>query len=128
MILIIERSAEVLERLVQLVSEIDDPKTILKAASFEEAELLLENIQPKIVLMDSCLPEQKSINLLKKIKTENTTAKVIILSNAPDARYERHYLNMGADVFLDKYHDYEKIPGLINKIYCTKEFPVRDPR
>ena len=124
MILIIERSAEVLKRLVQLISETDDHKTIFKATSFEEAELLLEDIQPRIVLLDSCLPEQRSIDLLKKIKTENTSAKIIIMSNAPDARYERHYLSMGADVFLDKYHDYEKLPGLINNIYCNKELTV----
>jgi len=124
MILIIERSAEVLDRLVQLVSEIEHPKTIFKATGFEEAELLLEDIQPKIVLLDSCLPEQKSIDLLKRIKKINAATKVIILSNNPDVRYEKHYLSMGADVFLDKYHDYEKIPVVINNIYCSKELPA----
>lgn len=126
MILIIERSVEVLDRLVQIVSETEHPKTISKAASYEEALLLLEDVQPKIVLLDSCLPDQKSIDLLKKIKNGGGTTKVIILSNNPDTRYERHYLNMGADVFLDKYHDYEKLPSLINNIYCNKELPVND--
>jgi len=126
MILIIERSTEVLDRLIQIVSEIEHPKTIFKATGFEEALLLLEDIKPKIVLLDSCLPEHKSIDLLKKIKTGNTTAKVIVLSNNPDARYERHYLSIGADVFLDKYHDYEKLPELITNIYCDNELPVND--
>lgn len=126
MILIIERSTEVLDRLIQIVSEIERPKTIFKATGFEETLLLLEDIKPKIVLLDSCLPEHKSIDLLKKIKTDYTTAKVIILSNNPDVRYERHYLSMGADVFLDKYHDYEKLPELINNIYCDNELPVND--
>ncbi|GEM_PF-1023781 len=128
MILIIERSTEVLDRLVQIVSEIEHPKTIFKAAGFEEALLLLEDIKPKIVLLDSCLPEHKSIDLLKKIKNGDTTVKVIILSNNPDARYERHYLSMGADVFLDKYHDYEKLPELINRIYCNNDFNVNELR
>lgn len=115
-ILIVDGSAQVTERLTRLLKEADRSHTIYTAPSFTEAIALLEEKQPALVLLDRYLPENKSIELLKIIKTINNNTKVIILYFFADGDTESYFKLHGADYFIDKYHDYEKIPGIINTI------------
>jgi DNA-binding NarL/FixJ family response regulator len=115
-ILIVDGSAQVTERLTSLLTEPDKGRTIYTALSFTEAIALFEEKLPALVLLDRYLPENKSIELLKIIKTINNDTKVIILYFFADIETESHYKLHGADFFLDKYNDYEQIPEIINKI------------
>ena len=115
-ILIVDGSAQVTERLSSLLSEPDKDRTIYTALSFTEAMVFLNDKQLSLVLLDRWLPENKSIELLKIIKTKNNETKVIILYFFADGDTESHYKLHGADFFLDKYNDYEQIPGIIDSL------------
>lgn len=115
-ILIVDGSAEVTERLTSLLTEQGKGSKIYTALCFAEAMLLFNEKQPSLVLLDRYLPENKSIELLKIIKSTNNDTKVIILYFFADVETESHYKLHGADFFLDKYHDYEQIPGIIDTI------------
>ena len=115
-ILIVDGSAHVTERLNSLLAEPDKSRVIHTALTFEEAMMVFNDKQPELVLLDRWLPENKSIELLKSIKLKNNNTKVIILYFFADGDTESHYKLHGADFFLDKYHDYEQIPGIIEAI------------
>ena len=115
-ILIVDGSAQVTERLSSLLTEPDKNRIIHTALCFTEARTLFKEKRPSLVLLDRWLPENKSIELLKIIKATDNNTKVMILCFFADSDTESHYKLHGADFFLDKYNDYEQIPGIIDTI------------
>ena len=115
-ILIVDGSVQVVERLATMLTEPGKKRTIYKALTYTEAVFILEEQWPVLVLLDRYLPENKSIELLKAIKLANKNTRVIILYVFADGNIESHYKLHGADFFLDKYHDYEMIPGIVDAL------------
>ena len=78
--------------------------------------------------MDSALPGNKSVHLLKEIKTVNKKSVVIILSMQVNTLTRFKFSVAGADFFLDKYNEFEKIPEHINAIESNiKEQVIMKP-
>ena len=68
-------------------------------------------------MLDIDLPQNESFKLLKLIKQAAIFTPVIILSAHTDGYVLRQCKLMGADYYFDKYHEFEKIAGIINSIY-----------
>ncbi|MEO5893642.1 MAG: response regulator [Ferruginibacter sp.] len=115
-VLIVDSSIEIVDRLEEILSESAVVTAIYKTASSKEALAILKNSAPDVVLLDIFLPENESVNLLKSIKKANGKTLVIILSVQTDNFMQKHYTLLGADYVFDKYHDFEKIPGVISLI------------
>jgi DNA-binding NarL/FixJ family response regulator len=115
-LLIIDSSVEIIQRLKELLSELDIIKTIHSSVSYETGIKQFREKKPAVVLLDICLPEYKSLQLLKDMKAFNYNSSFIVLSNSTTDYRNEMYKLMGADYFLDKYHDFEKIPTVIDAI------------
>lgn len=119
-LLIIESSIEIILRLEEMLSELATVGTIHSAASYEKGLKLFHEKKPDVVLMDIFLPENKSLSLLAEMKTANdNTSFIVLLSNAIDFKNEWCKM-LGADHFIDKYHDFERIPAIVNGISLNK--------
>ncbi|MEO8765168.1 MAG: response regulator [Ginsengibacter sp.] len=115
-VLIIDYSIGIVERLGEMLSEIENITSIHKAVSYDEAIKLYQATRPDIVLLDICLPANNSFKILKEIKSPGSKTRVIILAVEKD-----NYINelcdlLGADFFFDKYSEFEKIPAAIDAI------------
>ena len=115
-VLIVDNSIQILDRLAQILSEMECIKSIYKAVSYQEATIFLKKNKPDVVLLDSGLRGNGTINLLKEIKKTGSAAPVIILSSCYDDYIVRECKSYGADFIFDKYHEFEKIPGVIDDI------------
>ncbi|MDP1843870.1 MAG: response regulator [Sediminibacterium sp.] len=115
-ILIVDSTFIINNRLKLLISEANEQLIIYQAKSYKEAIQLYSEKKPAVVLLDIELPSNKSFHLLKEIKTANQKSIVIILSMEINTLSRYKYLIAGADFFLDKYHEFEKITELIQKI------------
>ncbi len=115
-ILIVDSSQLILERLADILSETAKKKMVYLANTYAAAANLVKTIQPDIILLDIYLTENKSIALLKEIKSDNKDTKVIMLTNDIDFVNEKRYWLAGADYILDKYNEFEKIPAAIDMI------------
>lgn len=116
LILIVDSSLPVIERLIGLVTEGRTDVHTGYATSFEEALLRFDQLQPDVVLLDMNLPDNSSWELLRILKHKKANTRVIALSNNADYEVERQCSVDGASYFFDKYHDYEKIPAAIAAI------------
>lgn len=119
-ILIIDSSGLIIERIVHILEESNKRKDVYRAVSYIEAKKYLTVIRPDIILLDICLPENKSIDLLKEIKDLEMGIQVIIMTNQAEVFNKKRYLQLGAELFLDKYHDFEKIPAAIDALWIEK--------
>lgn len=124
LVLIVDTSSQVMERLEEIISEAENVCAIYKAVSYEEAIKLFKKNKPDAVLLDSGLPGNKSVDLLREFKKINAAAVVIVLSIRMDDHTQEQCISLGADFFFDKYNEFEKIPGVINSIATGKKTAV----
>jgi DNA-binding response OmpR family regulator len=113
-VLIIESSVLISGRIKNLLVEKGPEIPIYQSIGFKKAVLLLDEIDPDIVLLDMYMPGNMSINLLKNIKECKANSIVMALVNREDHDMQFKCRSVGADLILDKYHEFEEIPGLID--------------
>ncbi|RYD77580.1 MAG: response regulator [Sphingobacteriales bacterium] len=118
-VLIVDDSNIVVERLSAIISEMTSVGPVLISNSFNQAVNLLNVETPDAVLLDIQLPEKNGIELLAFIKSNHPTIKTIIVTNRASAYYKQLCQKMGADGFIDKSTEFEKIPGIIEMLCCV---------
>ena len=70
-------------------------------------------VDPDLILLDLHMPEMGGFDVLKKITEGNMKTKVCILTNFSFPQYKTKSLALGADYFLNKSDDFEKINDVI---------------
>jgi DNA-binding NarL/FixJ family response regulator len=112
-VLIIESSVLISGRIKNLLVEKAGETTIYQSIGYKKAVLLLDEIDPDVVLLDMYMPGNMSVNLLKNIKESKANSIVMALVNREDHDKQLKCRSVGADLILDKYHEFEEIPRLI---------------
>ena len=112
-VLIADDSAVVRKRLRALLEEGGCVGRLIEADCAVDAWLLFKLFHPDIVVLDLQLPDFNGLEVLRRIKQSPAKCFVIILSNSrePVARQEcqRH----GADCFLHKATQFERVCEVI---------------
>lgn len=115
-VLIIDSSPQILERLEEIVSDIVAPASIFKASSYAEGTKLFEERKPDVVLLDLGLPANRSFDLIWEMKTLIPSTAIIVLSIHTDINTQQQCHELGADLFFDKYNEFEKLPAILSTI------------
>lgn len=92
----------------EVVAEADDGR---------EANDLIDEYNPDIVLMDINMPEMNGIEATKELLAKKPNIKVIILSIHDDESYVTHALQTGAQGYLLKEMDTESLMDAIRVVY-----------
>ena len=119
-VLIIDSSTQILERLEEIVSDSASAAGIHTATSYSEAAKLFNELKPDVVLLDLGLPASRSFDLIWEMKKLVPSAIVIVLSIHTDTNTQKQCHELGADLFFDKYNDFEKIPAILTTIADDK--------
>jgi DNA-binding NarL/FixJ family response regulator len=121
LVLIVDCSVQVINRLEEVLSEAKHIRAIHKAVSYEKAISFFKKSKPDIVLLDPDLPANKSVDLVSEIKKLNNVTAIIVLSIRTDDGTHEKFISLGADLFLDKYNDFEKLPEIVDAIGTSKK-------
>lgn len=113
-VLIIDRSLQIIERLSNLLLETGLPLTIHKAISYNEALNTGKDLMPDIVLIDRHLPNGQSMRLLEMFKEKKSVVVMLVMRTDTDMITQCKL--SGADFVLDKYHEFEQLPGIVYAI------------
>ena len=119
-VLIVDTSVHIIERLQHLLLETESIEMAYGAVSSKDASRFFNEKRTDVVLLDAGLPGNISVNLVQEIKKVNTDTKVIILANTAEYYVQAKYKMQGADYFIDKYHDFDKISDVIEYIVSKK--------
>ena len=96
--------------------------TCIGSANFSEAGdtpstlAITREVKPHVIILDISMPGGGGFRAIKTIKQQQPTPVVIVLTNYPYPQYRQRCLENGADYFLDKSSDFERIPELLQKI------------
>ena len=120
-VFIAEDSPSVLKALNLLLECIPQVQVIGSAERAPRAAELIEKLKPDVAFLDFSLAEGSGLDVLKQIKPALPAIIAIILTSHDDRWIRAKCKAAGADHFLSKSSDFEKIPDLLRQILREKE-------
>lgn len=115
-ILLVEDQAIVRNGLKLILEQDQEFQVIVEASNGVEALCQLEHTHVDLVMMDVRMPEMNGIEATKRIKSLYPELKVIILTTFEDEEYAYQTLKDGANGFLLKSSEPEKLLSSIHSV------------
>jgi DNA-binding NarL/FixJ family response regulator len=112
-ILIAERSLFIADRLImnlnvlpgiEVTTHVSNPAGVIES---------LGKILPDVVIVDPHIGGNEGMELLRSIKRQRPGAVLIVMTNMFCPAHRRRCLEAGADYFLDKSNDFDRLPELM---------------
>jgi DNA-binding NarL/FixJ family response regulator len=115
---VVEDSAPVRERLVEMIREIEDVEVVGEADTFGAAVVGIRDTLPDVTILDIKLGNDagSGIDVLNEVKKALPAMRAIVMSNYATPQHMKASADAGADYFLDKTVDFERIPGILEKM------------
>ncbi len=114
-VFVADDSEPVRERILSMLREIPDVEIVGHAEDSLAARALVTALQPDVVILDINMPGGSGIEVLEDIKKLPRAPRVIMLTNHSQLQYRQRCLEAGADEFLDKSTEFEKIPEVLER-------------
>jgi DNA-binding NarL/FixJ family response regulator len=115
-VFIVEDSALVRQRLVETLTALSYVKFVGHAAGVREALEWIPLARPQVVLLDLGLPDGSGLQVLKAMQSMSPQPAAIIFTNYATASLRQRCLAAGARAFLDKSHEFHRIPAVIAEV------------
>lgn len=101
-LLIVDDNTRYRGQLVKMILSIVPGALVYEAANSDEALLYMQNVQPRLVMVDVVLGDENGIQLVRRITGQAPFARVILFSAYPDSEFHRLGMEAGAIAFVDK--------------------------
>jgi DNA-binding NarL/FixJ family response regulator len=117
-IFVVEDSPAVMERLLELVREVEGAEVVGEAASFDQAVAGITSTRPDVSILDIKLADDRGtgIDVLTRVRSVLPEMKAIVMSNFATPQHMKASAEAGADYFLDKSAEFERIAGILEEI------------
>ena len=119
-VVIVDDSPLIVSRRRQQLSSMPAIEIAGIATNISSAIQVVECSQPDVVILDIYLkddaPSSSGITLLAMLRQSYEHLHIIMLTNLSDEPYHNKCLELGANFFLDKSSDFERIPELLLQI------------
>ena len=115
-VFIADDSRVVVERLADLLAEVPEAQLVGQAGDVSEAVLGIERAKPDALILDLQMPGGSGLDVLHAIRTEYPHLYVVICTNYPYSQYREECLAAGANFFLDKSTEFEKLPSILREL------------
>jgi DNA-binding NarL/FixJ family response regulator len=115
-VLIADDSRLVRERLVALVSELDEVDQIGQADEPDEILRQMRDLQPDVVVLEPRLTRGLGVRVLERIRSLSVVPMIIMLTAFPYAQDRSRCLALGADYYLDKTMDFERVAEVVHEL------------
>ena len=108
-IFLVEDSDVILAHLRCVVSEIAGAEVLAHADNQDAAIAGIAALRPDVAILDLTLASGSGIDVLRHIKQQRPEIKAVVLSNRSEPPYRKRCMALGADLFLDKSRDFERL-------------------
>ena len=125
MIFIVDDSKALRDRLVSMLSEVEGIEVVGQAGNAAEAISDIRRLRPRAVVLDIQMPGGSGIEVLRTIKREAPPTVVVMLTNHTHAQYREKCMELGADYFLDKTRDIDKLTEIFQDL--VEQFGLEGP-
>ncbi len=115
-VVLVDDSLLVRKRVANIISKMPGVKVIGEAGNSLEAIEVVRKTKPDVVILDIKIPGESGVKVLIKLKDEFEDLKIIMLTNYPDSQYKAECLMHGAEYFLSKSDEFDKLPEVFSKL------------
>jgi len=115
-VFIVDDSSVIVERLTLLLEHIPGVELVGHAADVPEAVQRLLQTTPDALVLDLHMPGGTGLDVLRAIRPVRPGIHVLVFTNYPQDEYRRECLTAGAEYFLDKSTEFEKIPSILREL------------
>jgi DNA-binding NarL/FixJ family response regulator len=115
-VFVVDDSAVVCERLLKTLNAMPAVTVLGYAITAADAIEDILSAPPDVVLLDLKLASGSGIQVLRAIRQRMPHVIVIMLTNHSGPEYRRACLDAGANFFLDKTNEFQKIPDILDQL------------
>lgn len=117
-VFVVEDSAAVRERLLEMIREIEDVEVVGEAETYDAAVTGILNTRPDVAVLDIKLADDggSGIDVLTEVKKGLPAMRAIVLSNYATPQHMKASADAGAEYFLDKSADFERLAGILEQM------------
>ncbi|MCW5633024.1 MAG: response regulator transcription factor [Rubrivivax sp.] len=112
-VFVVEDAPQVRSRLVALLQAVAGVQVVGEADTVRSAVAGILDTSPDAVLLDLQLLDGNGLDVLAAVKPQRPDMHVVVLSNFATPQYRDASLAAGAEVFLDKSHDFARLPSIL---------------
>ena len=117
-VFVVEDSAAVRERLIEMVRDLEDVEVVGEADTFGRAVTGIRDTMPDVAILDIKLANDggSGIDVLNALRKELPALRAIVMSNYVTPQHVKASADAGAEYFLDKTSDFERIPEILERM------------
>jgi DNA-binding NarL/FixJ family response regulator len=115
-VFISDDSATVREHLVAMALDLPETAVVGQAQDVAGSLDAIRQTRPDVVILDIRMPGGNGIKVLREVKKINPAPRVIMLTNYAYAQYRKRCEQAGADFFLDKSTEFDKLPQVLEQV------------
>jgi two-component system, NarL family, response regulator DevR len=117
-VFIVEDSPAVLERLQDMIRDIAEIELVGAAGTYDAAVTGIIAARPDVSILDIKLGDGggSGIDVLGRVRKDLPAMKAIVLSNYVTPQHLKASADAGAEYFLDKSSDTDRIPGILEQM------------
>lgn len=115
-IFIVEDHPTFREGLAQILNAEKDLLVCGEAGTANQAHKAITRLKPDLALVDITLPGKSGLELIKELRRDNRTIKVLVLSMHDEALYANRVLKAGGDGYIMKQEDPAEIVHAIRDV------------
>jgi len=115
-VFVVEDSALVRERLIEMIREVDGVDVVGEADSYGTAVAGILSTHPDVAILDISLADGNGIEVLAHVKPRLPGLRGIVLTNYNSPQHLKASADAGAEYFLDKSVDFERITEILRQM------------
>ena len=119
-VFLVEDSAAVRERLVELIEAVDGNIVVGQADNHGDAVSGIARTRPDVGIFDIRLARGNGIDALVEARCRMPQLVGIVMSNYATPQYLKASIDAGARYFLDKSCDFERIPEILSSLHTDQ--------
>jgi DNA-binding NarL/FixJ family response regulator len=127
-VVIADDSPLVVERIAEFLRKIPRVEVVGQAADVPGTLECIRNVRPDIVILDLQMPGGSGLEILRAIRPDHPRLIVLVCTNFAYRQYREECLAAGANYFLDKSAEFEKIPAILQELVTNVAKAAPTPR
>jgi DNA-binding NarL/FixJ family response regulator len=117
---IIEDSELIKHRIIRLLSAVDNINIVGSSEDLENAFPAINAVKPDVIILDISVEKNKGFKMIREITSINPHPIIIMFTNYDFQSYKEKSFEHGADYYLDKSNEFQKLAGILEEIRKNK--------
>ena len=115
-IIVVDDSRIQCERVISMLSTIPEVEIVAEAENSHEAIKYIEELKPDVLILDTRMPDENGLKVLKDIQQKKLSLIKIIFTNYPIQQYKAKCFELGADYFFYKATEFNALKEIVHDL------------